>query len=97
MPLLFDWTIFIMIPPLILAMWAQGQVKSKYLKYSTLRSKKGYTGEQVARELLRMNGITDVTVDRVSGELTDHYDPRSKVVRLSENIFSSTSDRKSVV
>jgi len=91
MPLLFDWTIFIMIPPLLLAMWAQNQVKHNYQKYSTMRSARGYTGEQVARELLRLNGITDVQVDRVAGELTDHYDPRSKVVRLSENIYSSTS------
>lgn len=91
MPLLFDWTIFIIIPPLILALWAQTKVKHNYLKYSKLRSNKGYTGEQVARELLRINGITDVKVAKVPGELTDHYDPRTKTIRLSDNIYSSTS------
>lgn len=91
MPLLFDWTIFIIIPPLILSLWAQSKVRHNYLKYSQLKSNKGYTGEQVAKELLRINGITDVRVERVAGELTDHYDPRTKTIRLSENIYFSTS------
>jgi len=88
---LYDWTFFILIPPLILAMWAQSKVKQNYTKYSKVQSRKGYTGEQVAKELLRLNGITDVKVDRVNGHLTDHYDPRSKTIRLSQDIYSSTS------
>ena len=89
---MFDISFIILIlPAMILAMWAQSQVRGNYAKYSRVYSKKGMTGEQVAKELLSQNGIKDVNVEKIAGELTDHYDPRSKTIRLSEGIFNSTS------
>ncbi|MCL1996712.1 MAG: zinc metallopeptidase [Defluviitaleaceae bacterium] len=88
----FDPLFIIMIlPPMFLAMWAQSQVKGNYVKYSKLLSRRGMTGAQVAEELLSQNGIKDVKVEQVQGELTDHYDPRSKTIRLSQGIYGSTS------
>ncbi len=75
----------------VVCMIASARVSSVYKKYNRVRSMSGLTGAQAAVEILRRNGITDVTVQHVSGELTDHYDPRSKVVNLSDATFSSPS------
>lgn len=83
--------IMLILPAMGLAMWAQSSVKGNYAKFSQLRSKRGMTGAQVAQELVRQNGLKEVKVEMVRGELTDHYDPRSKTVRLSEGIYNSTS------
>ena len=74
-------------PALLLALWAQGKVSSAYQAYARVRAANGLTGAEVARQMLRAAGIDDVRVEPVPGRLTDHYDPRTKVVRLSEGVF----------
>jgi len=92
MPFMFnDFTLILLIPAMILAAWAQLRVTSNFNKYSQLKSRRGRTGADIARELLRNNGIYDVEVELGRGHLTDHYDPRSKRVVLSESVYSSTS------
>ncbi|HEY8552240.1 MAG TPA: zinc metallopeptidase, partial [Thermaerobacter sp.] len=71
-------------PALLLALWAQSKVSSAYETYARVRAANGLTGAEVARQMLRLAGIDDVRVEPIGGRLTDHYDPRSKVVRLSE-------------
>ncbi len=83
--------IIYVLPALILAMWAQGRVSSTYSKYGNVVSMRGITGAEVARRILQFNGVTDVTIERVSGHLTDHFDPRTKVIRLSDSVYNSTS------
>ena len=75
----------------ILCMVASYRVQSVYKKYNRVRSMSGMTGAQVAMEILRRNGVTDVTVQHVAGNLTDHYDPRTKVVNLSDATYGSSS------
>ncbi len=87
----WDPTFILLIPALILAIYAQTKVKSAYRKYSAVRNAHGLTGYQAAVELLRMNGISDVEVEEVPGELSDHYDPRTKTVRLSSMNYHSDS------
>ena len=87
----FDPTYILVIIGIIVTMWAQGKMKTTFAKYSRVRSMSGMTGQEVARRILMANGIFDVTVEPVAGQLTDHYDPRSKVVKLSEVIYNSTS------
>ncbi len=79
----FDPTMLLLIPALILAFYAQAKVRSAYAKYSQIPNSHGLTGAQVAVEILRRNGLMDVQVEEVPGELTDHYDPRTRTVRLS--------------
>lgn len=88
---IFDPTFLLLIPAMILAFWAQLRVKSTYRKFSEVASTSGLTGAQVARKILALEGVSDVEVEAVEGELTDHYDPRSKKVRLSEGIFGERS------
>lgn len=76
---------------LIIPLWAQSKVKSAYKKYSQVQASSGLTGAQVARKILDDNGLYDVKVEEVRGTLTDHYDPRTKVVRLSTNNYHGTS------
>ena len=75
----------------IWAMIASARVNSTFKKYSKLKNSRGFTGADCAMALLRSAGITDVRVEKVSGNLTDHFDPRSKVIRLSDSVFSSDS------
>ena len=86
----FDPTYLLLLPGLILAMWAQSRVSGAYAKWSRYFSSSGITGAQLARDLLWRNGITDVSVEMGHGVLTDHYDPRHKVMRL-RNVYSSSS------
>jgi len=90
-PFWFDPTFILLIPAIILAAWAQIQVSSTFSKYSKYRSSLGMTGAQVARMLLDSAGLYNVKIEMISGALTDHYDPRSKVVRLSKTTYSSES------
>ncbi|MBT9176035.1 MAG: hypothetical protein DDT20_00337 [Firmicutes bacterium] len=76
---------------MVLAMLAQLKIQSAYQKYSAMRVRSGRTGAQVARELLRQAGLDDVTVEAVGGRLSDHYDPRVRRVRLSEQVYNGTS------
>jgi uncharacterized protein len=81
----------ILIPGVALMFWAQNRVQSTYRKYAQVRSSLGMTGAEVAQTILRRSGVTNVTVEPVQGELTDHYDPSAKAVRLSESVFASDS------
>lgn len=86
-----DPTIFLVLIGVLLSLWAQNRVNSTFARYSRVRSFSGMTGAEVARRLLNAQGIYDVTVQPVSGKLTDHYDPRTKVVKLSESVYNATS------
>ena len=87
-----DWTYLVLVLPcIILAMWASSNVNSTFKKYSAQRSRRGITGAEAARRVLQHNGVTNVTIERVSGNLTDHYDPRTNVIRLSDSVYASTS------
>lgn len=88
----FDWTYLILvIPCLILSLWASSSVKSTFQRYSTQYSMRRITGAEAAARVLRSNGIHNVRIERVSGDLTDHYDPKSNVIRLSDSVYHSTS------
>ncbi len=87
----FDWTLLILIPGILIASYAQMKVYANYNKYSQVQSEKCLSGAEVARQILSSNGLSHIAVQHVEGELSDHYDPRSKVVRLSDNVFDSTS------
>ena len=87
----FDWTIVLVLIGALISLWAQGRVTSTFNKYSKVRSRTGMTGADAAMRLLRAQGIYDVSVRPVSGNLTDHYDPRTKVVNLSESVYYATS------
>ncbi len=75
----------------LFSMYAQTQVSGTYKRYSQVRNRRGYTGAQVATLMLQNAGIYDVSVQRVAGHLTDHYDPRTKTLRLSQSVYDSTS------
>lgn len=81
----------ILVPAIILSIWAQTKVTSTFKKYSQVRSSLNITGSQLARMLLDSNGLYDIKIERTPGQLTDHYDPRSKVIRLSDVTYSSNS------
>lgn len=87
----FDWTQIILLPAIILAFYAQFKVQSTFVAFSEIRSLASRTGAQVARELLDRNGLYNVRVEEVSGNLSDHYDPRTQVIRLSPNVYENTS------
>lgn len=89
--LYFDPTMILVLIGLLLTMAASAYVNSTFRKYSNVRGRSGITGAQAAEKILRQAGITDVTIEHVSGELTDHYDPRTKTVKLSDRVYSSTS------
>ncbi len=84
------YLIFVL-PAFILAIWAQSRVRSAYEKYSQVYSKTGQPGYIVAASLLRDAGLEDVRIEKASGHLTDHYDPRTKVLRLSAGVYESSS------
>lgn len=87
----FDPTIIILIPALLFSLWAQFKVKGAFSKYSEVRAASGMTAEQVSRRLLDANGLQNIRIEHVPGELTDHYDPRAKVLRLSDSVNASRS------
>lgn len=85
-PMFFDWTMLLIIPALLFSLWAQYKVSSAFKQYSQVRNRAGLTGAQIAQRLLRVAGLTGVEVERTSGNLDDHYDPRGKVLRLSPGV-----------
>ena len=87
----FDPTMIVLIPSILLTIYAQSKVKSTFAKYLRVGSKKGYSGFQVARYILDHNGMRDVPIELTPGHLSDHYDPKRKVVRLSNDVFHGTS------
>lgn len=87
----WDPTYVIIIPALILAIWAQIRVQSAYGRYSQVPIGSGLTGAQVAAEILRRNGLGSVEIERTEGMLSDHYDPRTRVLRLSPGVYDGAS------
>lgn len=90
-PYYFDPTYLLIIIGVILSLLASARLKSTYAKYSRVRSRTGMTGAQVAERLLHAEGIYDVRIEHISGNLTDHYSPKEKVLRLSDGVYNSTS------
>ena len=82
-----DFTILLLIPGLLLTLWAQVRVQSAYRKYSAVPAPWGMTGAAVARRILDSNGLEYVPIERTQGHLSDHYDPRARVLRLSEEVY----------
>ena len=89
--LFYDPTMLLLIPAIILAIWAQRLVKTTFAKYSKIPASIGMTGGDIAVHLLHESGISDVKVEEVAGKLTDHYDPRTRTLRLSSSIAKSSS------
>lgn len=88
----FDWTyVVLVLPCIIFSLIASSSVNSTFKKYSQQFSRRGITGAQAAERVLRANGVTGVQITRVAGNLTDHYDPKSNVIRLSDSVYGSTS------
>ena len=87
----FDPTFIILIPAILFTLYAQFKVSSTTSRFLKVNTQRGFTGEQVARKILESNGLYDVKIEMVRGQLSDHYDPRSKVVRLSQDIYYGTS------
>ncbi|MCD6502589.1 zinc metallopeptidase [bacterium] len=87
----WDPTFVLLIPVLILAFWAQHKLSATYKIYSQERTMRGITGAEAARRLLDSAGLSSVNIERVSGNLSDHYDPRKRVLRLSQGVYSSDS------
>ena len=85
------WYIVLVIPALILSIYAQAKVKSTYAKYSKVMSRRGMTANDAVAQILRTNNIGDVSVQPIAGELTDHYSPNEKIIRLSEGVYGKTS------
>lgn len=83
--------IILVMPALIFSFWASAKVNSTFKKYSSVRSRRGMTGREAAEAVLRQNGVTGVIVSQISGNLTDHYDPRTNVINLSEKVYNSDS------
>ena len=87
----FDPTLIILVPGILIALWASINVNTTFNKYNTVLSRNRMTGAQVAERVLHHHGIYDVRVEHVSGNLSDHYDPRTNVIRLSDSTYNSTS------
>lgn len=88
----FDiWYFVFLIPPFLLVLWAQFRVNSTYSRYSKVPNTQGVTGLAAATHLLRANGLSHVNIEGVAGELSDHYDPRGKTLRLSQDVARSGS------
>ena len=79
------------LPAILLGMWAQAKIRSAYGKYSQIATSSGLTGAQTARRMLDANGLSDVQIEEVAGNLTDHYDPRSRTLRLSQGVYRTNS------
>ncbi len=87
----FDWTYIVILPALIFSLWASARVNSTFKKYSRLNSRGGYTAAMACRAVLDRNGLYSVRIEHINGNLTDHYDPRDNVIRLSDTVYNSTS------
>lgn len=88
----FDWTyLVVMIPALLLSFWASGNVQNTFRTYAQQKSMRGITGAEAAQRILRANQLTHIQVQPISGRLSDHYDPRTRVIGLSDEVYNSTS------
>lgn len=88
----FDWTyVVLVLPCVLLSLWASSSVNSTFKRYSSQMSSRGITGAEAAQRVLSANGVRDVRIERISGNLTDHFDPTTNVIRLSDSVYNSTS------
>ena len=88
----FDWTYIVLVMPcILLSLWASSNVNSTFKKYSTQYSLRRITGAEAAQRVLTANGVRGVRIERVGGNLTDHFDPKTNVIRLSESVYNNTS------
>lgn len=88
----FDWTyIVLVLPCILLSLWASGRVNSTFQKYSKQISARRITGAQAAQRVLQSNGVNGVRIERINGKLTDHYDPKTNVIRLSDSVYDNAS------
>ena len=88
----FDWTyLYLVLPCILLSLWASHNVNSTFNKYSKQYSQRRLTGAEAAQRVLSANGVHGVRIERISGNLTDHFDPKTNVIRLSDNVYSNTS------
>lgn len=87
----WDWTMILVVPGLLLGLWAQMRVSSAFRKYSAVYARSGMSAEDVARSMLNQAGCGNVSIRTVSGNLTDHYDPRNNTLRLSDGVYGSSS------
>ena len=87
----YDWTIVLLLPALLLSIYAQAKVSSTFRKYAKVESRSHLPANRMARQMLDMNGLSYIRIEQVKGNLTDHYDPRSKVLRLSQSTYNSPS------
>ena len=83
--------VILVLPCILLSLWASSNVNSTFKKYSSQFSRRGLTGAEAARRVLSAHGVGNVRIERVSGNLTDHFDPRTNVIRLSDNVYGNTS------
>ena len=88
---MMDWTMIVLLPAILLAVWAQNKVKSTFERYSQVRSRRGITGREAARAILTSYGLGSMPIKPIAGQLTDHYDPQSRSLSLSEPVYDSTS------
>ncbi|MBE6679215.1 MAG: zinc metallopeptidase [Ruminococcaceae bacterium] len=86
-----QWYIILVLPAILLSLWASANVNSTFKKYSSVMSSRYITGAESARRVLEANGVYGVQIEHVSGNLTDHFDPRTNTIRLSDSVYSSTS------
>ena len=87
----YDWTIILILPGLLLGLWAQFRVRSAFSKYAKINTSRNTTADEVSRDILSKGARTPVTVEPTQGNLTDHYDPRSSTLRLSQGVYGSSS------
>ena len=83
--------ILLVLPAMLFSLWASARVNSTFKRYSQMRNSRGMTGADAARAVLSANGVTGVRIERVSGNLTDHYDPRDNVIRLSDSVYDAAT------
>ncbi len=88
---MFDPTVILLIPAIIFTFYAQSKVQGAYRRFSSVRNRRGITGEMAARMLLDANGLSNVRIEMVSGTLSDHYDPGKRVMRLSPDVYGRPS------
>ena len=88
---MMDWTMIVLLPAILLTVWAQARVKSTFEQYSRVRSRQGITGREAARAILTSYGLGSMPIKQIAGQLTDHYDPSTRSLSLSEPVYDSTS------
>ena len=85
------WYLVLIVPAMLVSLWAQFKVNSSFKKYSGIANSRGLTGAQAAQNILSLNGVHGIRIERVPGNLTDHFDPKTGVIRLSDSVFGSAS------